>query len=341
LRAGSLENAGSLIRSYRAGDSGGSTFDGASQLAQNLGLGVNEGNRWSGNQLVDGTISGVVDQWLGVGGNPESDGAVDADAVGNHALREREGDGARQTANQHLTEETISGSIDGRRAEGQKRANANRSGVRNGQGWVRGDAEVATRNEGSSESQNLIRHESEIEGLRDSGSGVKDVQDRLVASFDGQDSTGGSEEDGIRKEAGSSEISGDTDMFHQTSDAGHGLDIGQNAREVERAGIDGCASKGLDTLPKCNRMGSFIALDGQELLNGELRACETSIGKIAFFELGKSFSIKLGLELFQNVREFEDQEVGRNVLVLPLPWGGGYEERNGESDDRCSETHCV
>ena len=54
-------------------------------------------------------------------------------------------------------------------------------------------------------------------------------------------------------------------------------------------------------------MGSFITLDNQKLLNGELCAREASGGKIAFFELGKSFGIKLGLELFQDIREFCDR----------------------------------
>ena len=51
-------------------------------------------------------------------------------------------------------------------------------------------------------------------------------------------------------------------------------------------------------------MGSFISLDRQELLDGELGVRESGSDKIAFFKLGKSFSIKLGLELFQNIREF-------------------------------------
>lgn len=121
-------------------------------------------------------------------------------------------------------------------------------------------------------------------------------------------------------------------------------------------------------------MGSFVSLDRQKLLNGELGVRESSGGKIAFFEFGKSLGIKLGLELFQDVREFytiksksaprpdmitdqtqnrnkvarertkgrvrtEDQEVRRSVL--PFPRSSGHKERGGESDNRSSETHCV
>jgi len=123
-------------------------------------------------------------------------------------------------------------------------------------------------------------------------------------------------------------------------------------------------------------MGSLIRLDGRELFDGELGVRESSRSKVALFELGKSLRIKLGLELFQNVREFcrvgndrtevssaventkpkqiariffhdgkkwmvrtEDQEVRRSVLSLPR--GCGHKERGGESDDRSSETHCV
>ena len=51
-------------------------------------------------------------------------------------------------------------------------------------------------------------------------------------------------------------------------------------------------------------MGSFIALDTQKLLNGELGVRESSGDKVAFLKLCKRFSIKLGLELFQDIREF-------------------------------------
>ena len=67
-----------------------------------------------------------------------------------------------------------------------------------------------------------------------------------MASLDGQNRTGGGEENGTGKEVDSSKVRGDTDVFHETSDAGHGRDVGQNAREVERASSNRCASKGLD-----------------------------------------------------------------------------------------------
>ena len=50
-------------------------------------------------------------------------------------------------------------------------------------------------------------------------------------------------------------------------------------------------------------MGSFIRLDGHELLDGELGVRESSLNKVAFFELGEGFGVKFGLELFQNVRK--------------------------------------
>ena len=79
-----IEDAGSLVWGYCVGDGRGSTSEGTSQLTQDLGLVVEESDRWSGNQLVDGTISGVVDQWLHVGGNPKSDRA--GDTLGDYAL---------------------------------------------------------------------------------------------------------------------------------------------------------------------------------------------------------------------------------------------------------------
>jgi len=50
-------------------------------------------------------------------------------------------------------------------------------------------------------------------------------------------------------------------------------------------------------------MGSLIRLDVDELLNGELGVRESGIDKVALFELGEGFRVKLGLELFQNVRK--------------------------------------
>ena len=265
--AGVIEYAGSLAWGDRAGNSGGSTWKATSHLAQDLRLGIKEGNRWTGNQLVDGTISWVVHQRLGVGGDPKGNGAVDT--IGNDTLREREGDGERQSTNQHLTGETlhrkkdnihqkrflditdstyIGGSVDSGRAEGQKGTNPNRSSVRNGQRRVRRDTKVTTRNKRSSQCQNFIRSKSEIERLWNGSSGIKNVQDRLVTSFDGQNRTSGSEEDRIGKEVGGSKVRGDADVFYETSNAGHCRDVGQNFREVERASIDGHAPKGLDTL---------------------------------------------------------------------------------------------
>jgi len=50
-------------------------------------------------------------------------------------------------------------------------------------------------------------------------------------------------------------------------------------------------------------MGRFIGLDRYELFNGELGIRESGGDKVAFFKLGESLRIKLGLELFQNIGE--------------------------------------
>jgi len=200
------------------------------------------------------------------------------------------------------------GALEAGSAEGQKCADGNKSGVRDGQGWVRGYTKVTARNERSSEGQNLIRGESEIERLRDGGPSIENVQNRLVTSFDSQNRTGGGEEDGVGDEVCGSKVRGDTDIFHETSDVGHGRDIGQDTREIEPARIDGLTTKGSDTLSKGNGMCSFIILDDHELFNGDLGVRESGIEKIAFLEFGKSLGIKVSLELFQYIREFCVQE---------------------------------
>jgi len=57
------------------------------------------------------------------------------------------------------------------------------------------------------------------------------------------------------------------------------------------------------TYSERNRMGSFIGLDRYELFDSELGVRESGGEKVAFFELGESLRVKLGLELFQNVGE--------------------------------------
>ena len=120
-------------------------------------------------------------------------------------------------------------------------------------------------------------------------------------------------------------------------------------------------------------MGSFITLDTHELLYGELSIRESGGSEIALFKLGKSLGIKLGLELFQDIREFyaielkvspgrlrsmkhkggtklrenkrnkrvrtEDQEVCRIISFLPR--GSSRKKWGSENEDRGKETHCV
>ena len=122
----------------------------------------------------------------------------------------------------------ISGSVDSGRAEGQLRSDSYRSGVCDGQGWVRGDTEIATGDERSSDGQNLTWGESKVERLGDGSSGTENIQDRLVAGLDGQNRTCGREEDGIGKEMGGSKVCGDADVFHDTSDGCHSRDVDQD-----------------------------------------------------------------------------------------------------------------
>ena len=62
-----------------------------SQLTQELRLGIDEGDRGPSDLLVGSTVNGVVDQGLGVGCDPNGNGAVDTGR--NDTLRKGEGDG--------------------------------------------------------------------------------------------------------------------------------------------------------------------------------------------------------------------------------------------------------
>lgn len=73
------------------------------KLAKHLGLRVDEGHGWAGDELSGGTVANVVDEGLTVGGDKDSDRAVDT--VGHDAVVEWQGNGGKLTAEHHLAEE--------------------------------------------------------------------------------------------------------------------------------------------------------------------------------------------------------------------------------------------
>jgi hypothetical protein len=93
-----------------------------------------------------------------------------------------------------------------RRSERKLRSNAEprrpARAIRDGQRLVRSQTElasVAVLEESTGEGEDLLRAESDVEGLRSEGAAVEGVEDRLVAGFEREDRTCGGEESGTEE----------------------------------------------------------------------------------------------------------------------------------------------
>lgn len=74
-------------------------------MTNELGLGVDVRNCRTSNLLVSRAVTDVVDKRLAVGGDPESDGAIDT--IGDYALAHGQVDRVGSTADHHVAEKTL------------------------------------------------------------------------------------------------------------------------------------------------------------------------------------------------------------------------------------------
>ena len=97
------------------------------------------------------------------------------------------------------------------------------------------DTEVTALDEATGNSKNLVGKERNIERLRDERIALEQVEEGLVARFDGHDGCGGSQNARVLDEVRSTKVRAHTDVFYDPSDCHHSRDIHEHAREVERA----------------------------------------------------------------------------------------------------------
>jgi hypothetical protein len=229
-------------------------------------LSINECHRWTGNELGRGTIANVVDQWLAVGGDEDSDGAVNP--WWDDTVVKWQSNGGGLATKHHLAEKVlkgtyispsiqiawgtrndahIGGTVDGRRAKGQPGSWRNSTGVSDCESGICWNANIAWPiEERTSNSQNLIRGKGNIKGRWDGGSCAREhVENCLMASLDGQDGAGSIQEDGVGNKGSTTKVRRDTNIFNYTGSRSHGRNVCQGTCEVKLATCDGGLSKRL------------------------------------------------------------------------------------------------
>lgn len=85
---------------------------------------------------------------------------------------------------------------------------------------------VAACNEWASDSKDFRRSQSNVECSGDGRARARsDVQDGLMAGFDGENSRCSVQKNGVRHKGESTEVSADTGIFNNTRHCGHGGNI--------------------------------------------------------------------------------------------------------------------
>lgn len=97
------------------------------------------------------------------------------------------------------------------------------------------NTEAAALDEGASNGKNLLGKERNVECLRDGRGTRENVQYGLVARFDRHDGSGGSQDARVPYQVRSTKVRANADVFYDPCGRQHGLDVNEDAREIERA----------------------------------------------------------------------------------------------------------
>jgi hypothetical protein len=97
------------------------------------------------------------------------------------------------------------------------------------------DTKIATADERAGNGKNLLGKEGDVKRLGDGRATLEKVQYGLVARFDGQDGSGGSQDARVFDEVRSTKVCANAHVFHNPCDRHHSRDINEGAREVEFA----------------------------------------------------------------------------------------------------------
>lgn len=169
--------------------------------------GVEENSSRAGDDASLELLLDVAKKRLRGVGNKNIDQPINA--LRNNTVVERERNGKRSTADEHLACQGVLIDVgsDGAGRERKLGTGGNRSGVGNGKSGVRGDAQVARAlDESLCDGENLGRAQDHIECGGDPGSAIEQVQGGLVTCLDREDRRSSCEDLGIINESGSAKV---------------------------------------------------------------------------------------------------------------------------------------
>lgn len=151
-----------------------------------------------------------------------------------------------------------------------------------------------------------------------------------MTGLNGHDGRSSGQEGRVGQKVGGTEVRGNTDVLDQTGRSSHGGNVRQNAGEVELAAWDDLTAQRVDDRLERASVCCLIALDRCELLRREVGVGETSGGEVGRLELLQRLLVELGLQLLENVRKVENEQVLRVGRRLAGEGQGRHGERGRE-----------
>ena len=176
---------------------------------------------------------------LSVLGEPDPNGSVNA--VGDNALVEGQRQRSGLASDHHLAGcGCFGGRVECRRAECELCACSNGSLVGNGERWVgrrktQSSCGITSSDKGSSDGEDVRGCQCDIKALWDRSRATDNVEECLMAGFDGKNSRSSCQKVLVVDDIRASEVSCDTDVLDNTSDRGHCSHVGEHRLKVERA----------------------------------------------------------------------------------------------------------
>lgn len=189
------------------------------------------------------------------------------------------------------------------------------------------NTKAAAFNETAGNGKNLLGKEGDVKRLGDGRGTRENVQNGLVARFDGYDGSGGSQDIQVLNEVRGTKVCANADIFYDSSGRQKSLGITEDTREIKRATRRWfLAERNEDILGSSVKkwrkewgplgwgmtnayldggdMGSLVLLDDRDLRDGNIARLETDIHEIGRLEFAQCFLVEFCFELFENGSEF-------------------------------------
>jgi len=273
----------------------------------------------------------VVLERLGITGDPDGNGAIDA--RGDDTLADGEDVGEGDATGHELAGEValVNGGVECGGLETELSSGLGVGVGHREDGIGNEPRERATRNERSSNSQDLIGGQRDIESLGDrSTSLAEDVEHSLVAGLHGEDGGSRIQQLGVIDESSTTEVSRNSNVLNDSCGSSECIGIGQCTVEVEVASGNGSRAYIRESAIQEGQVGGFIRLNASDQLDGEVSICKTCAGKVGGLELLKTLCIELGLKLLENTGELENESIGSRCS--PANGESRCQERGNQSD---------